>query len=108
MSEESLSPFKESGEVKTDLYCHNCSRNFVALLDYRIDGNHKIECPHCRHIHYRVIKDGVVSGDRFDSDFGGSFDVEKRRIWKSKDCVLPCETSAAGMFIRQSWLRRES
>jgi len=108
MSGESLDFHKEEGEIKTDLYCHSCSRNFVALLDYRLDGNHKIECPHCRHTHYRVIKDGVVTGERFDRDAGGTFDVTKRRIWKSSDNVLQCETTAASMFIRRSWLNRES
>lgn len=107
-NDESLDPFKEDGLVKTDLYCHECNHNFIAMLDYDIDGNHVVECPHCRHEHCRVIKDGIVTGDRFDSRCGGKFNVENRRIWKSSDDVLQVQTSAAGMFIRQSWLRKSS
>jgi DNA-directed RNA polymerase subunit RPC12/RpoP len=105
--DESVNPHKHDGLVKTDMHCHNCSKSFIAQLDYRIDGNQRIECPHCRHIHFRVIKDGIVTGERYSSDAGGIFDVEKRRIWKAKDDVLQVQTSSAGMFIRQSWLNKE-
>lgn len=33
--------------VRTDMYCHECTRNFVTRLDLRLDGNHVIHCPHC-------------------------------------------------------------
>lgn len=106
--EESLNPHQHSGLVKTDLDCHECGKNFIAQLDFNLDGNHIIECPHCRHEHCRVIKNGIVTGERFDSKNGGRFDVMKRRIWKSTDDVLQASTSSIGMFIRQSWLDKSS
>ena len=53
--------------VRTDLHCHQCSKSFVAQLDFSVDGNHIIECPYCLHEHCRTIKDGIVTGDRWDS-----------------------------------------
>jgi hypothetical protein len=106
MTEDSLDQHQHSGLIKTDLDCHACSKNFVAQLDYDVDGNHIIECPHCRHEHCRVIKNGVVTDDRFDSKNGDRFVVQERRIWKSSDNVLQVKTSSAANFIRQSWLNK--
>jgi len=44
------------GEQRTVFQCTECNKGIVALLDYDIDGNHVIECPHCGHEHCRVIK----------------------------------------------------
>lgn len=54
----------------TDLFCHDCGNNFTAELDMDINGNHEIECPHCGHIHYRVVEDGRVTGQRYRSSMG--------------------------------------
>lgn len=108
MEERSHNPHQHDGLVKTDLHCHNCGNCFIAQLDFDLDGNHKIECPHCRHLHYRVIKNGIITEERFGSDNGRTYDVVKRRIWKSKDSVLQMQTSSASFFIRQAWLDKES
>jgi len=39
-------------------------------LDFEIDGNHVLECPECGHEHCRVITDGKITGDRWDSRNG--------------------------------------
>lgn len=51
----------------TRLYCHECDGKFTVRLDYGLNGNHKITCPKCGHIHYRVIENGKVTGDRYRS-----------------------------------------
>ena len=104
MTEESLNPHQHEGLVKTDLDCHECSHNFIAMLDYSMDGNHVIECPHCRHEHCRVITNGIVTSDRFDGRNDKKYIIQERRIWKSSDDVLQASTSSVGMFIRQAWL----
>lgn len=55
---------------KTDMYCHECKNDFLAELDYGLNGNHEIVCPHCKHIHYRVIEDGEVTSERYKSSMG--------------------------------------
>lgn len=89
------------GPVRTDMNCTNCSKNFIAELDHSIDGNHIVECPHCGHEHCRVIKDGVISGERWDSKTQ-RVDVDKRCVWKHN--ALAMQTSTASAFIRRSWL----
>jgi DNA-directed RNA polymerase subunit RPC12/RpoP len=92
------------GLTKTDMWCHACSKNFRASLDYSLEGNHDIECPHCGHHHYRFIKGGVVTGERYSADANTHF-VEKRYVWKSE--TQPITTSVASAFIRDRWLNRE-
>ena len=97
-------PLVHDGPVRTDLYCHACGKNFIAELDYSLDGQHEIWCPHCQHIHYRIIEAGKVTGERHDSDDHGSRNHLPLRIWKHD--VLPVQTSSASDFIRQKWLAR--
>jgi hypothetical protein len=88
------------GMVRTDMYCHNCGKNFIARLDFGLDGNHKIECL-CGHIHYRVIKAGVVTGERYDQDLRTHV-VERRSVWRCDS--QPIITSTASAFIRDRFL----
>jgi DNA-directed RNA polymerase subunit RPC12/RpoP len=88
-------------KIRTDILCTECSVIFIAQLDFSIDGNHIVECPHCGHEHCRVIKDGKVTGDRW-STRDQRVEVEKKHIWKSDS--LPMITNTAGEFLRQRWL----
>jgi|SRR5688572_19169300 DNA-directed RNA polymerase subunit RPC12/RpoP len=98
---------KFDGEERTSMDCHNCNKNFVALLDYSIVGNHTIECPHCGHEHCRVIEGGRVTQERWDSKYGGDKDkdaIKARKVWKSN--VLKAETNSASEFIRARWYEK--
>lgn len=94
---------KHTGRVRTDLYCTECNKGFIAELDYDIDGNHVVECPHCGHEHCRVITGGRVTGDRWSSR-AQRVDVDIRRVWKHD--VLQMQTATASAFIRQLWLEK--
>lgn len=89
--------------TRTDMYCTECHRNFIARLDMSLDGNHVVECPHCGHEHCRVIRNGTVTGDRWDSRMQ-RIDVDRRSVWKSDS--QPVVTSTASAFIRDRWLNR--
>jgi len=93
------------GVKRTDIHCSNCSKEFVAELDYSIDGNHVILCPHCYHEHCRVIKKGAITSDRWDSR-NDRVDVSKVNVWKST--VIQATTSTAAAFIRDRWLEKVS
>lgn len=84
------------------MHCHACNKNFVASLDYSLTGNHQVECPHCGHLHFRQIKNGMVTGERWGSD-PNTHVVQKRHVWKSQ--TAPMMTSMAHAFIRDRWLR---
>lgn len=94
---------KRKDMVRTDMYCHHCDKNFIAKLDHSLDGNHQICCPHCNHTHFRLIKDGVVTGDRWDSEYVTHV-VPKRSTWTHDS--QPIITNSAAAFIRNAWLER--
>lgn len=94
-------------ETKTVLDCHECHKQFVALLDYTVNGNHVIECAHCGHEHCRVIEGGRITGERWSSRHGDdrARDARRpRRVWKAD--ALPARTSSAAEFIRERWFDR--
>jgi DNA-directed RNA polymerase subunit RPC12/RpoP len=90
------------GRVRTDMYCTECSKNFLATLDFDLDGNHSIICPHCGHEHQRVIKKGKVTSDRWGSVHGTPFKAQTQKLWRSDN--LKAQTSSASEFLREKWL----
>lgn len=93
----------ENKAVRTDMYCHDCGKNFVAVIDFSLDGNHEIHCPWCAHKHFRVVEKGIVTGERYSSDHE-THTVGRRQVWKS--ACQPIMTSTASAFIRDLWLNR--
>ena len=93
--------FKETGKIRTDMNCTACGKVFIAELDYDIDGQHVVECPYCGHEHCRIIKGGIITGDRWDSRSTAPR-VDVRRIWKHD--VLQMKTTVACEFLREKWL----
>ncbi len=87
--------------IRTDMWCHNCERNFVARIDLRLDGNHVILCPHCKHQHCRVVQNGVVTGDRWDSRME-SWDVAPRDVSKAEPVHVG---GSVAPFLRQAWMK---
>lgn len=99
------SPLEGGGLQRTEMYCHNCKKNFVAELDFDINGKHVVECAHCGHEHCRTIKDGKVTDDRWDGrNDSSTIRVSKRSVWKST--VIQAKTSTVSAFIRERWLNR--
>lgn len=86
-----------------DLDCHACNKLFVAQLDHSVNGNHIVICPHCGHQHCRVIVDGKITSERWDSSFE-TVNVSPRCVWTSDN--IPLVTSTAALFIRDRWLNR--
>lgn len=99
--ETSTDPEVHHGPVKTSMRCTECSKGFVAELDFDIEGNHIIECPWCAHEHCRKIEKGRITEDRWTSH-PHTERVPQRRMWKSS--VIQAETGSAADFIRRRWL----
>jgi hypothetical protein len=55
---------KKNGKVLHEFNCSNCSGYITVKLDEDLNGAHCVVCPSCKHEHYRIIKDGVISEDR--------------------------------------------
>lgn len=99
-----MTHLKEIGEKRTDMDCHACSKTFVALIDYDINGNHVINCPHCGHEHCRVINDGEITNERWEGRNDVPPAARPRRIWKNANNTA--ETLSASHFLRSKWLNR--
>ena len=55
----------ERCKSKQEIHCHGCNRYVQFTLDLGLDGNHVLDCPNCGHEHCRVVKDGVITGERW-------------------------------------------
>jgi len=51
---------------KHEFYCSSCSKYFDVKLNMSLNGNHRVHCPNCGHIHFRLIEGGKITGTRFN------------------------------------------
>ena len=51
---------------RQEISCHNCQKHVQFDLDMELNGNHILRCPNCNHEHCRVVKDGIITDDRWD------------------------------------------
>lgn len=65
---------------KQEIYCHNCNRYVQFPMDLSLNGNHVLLCPNCKHEHCRVVKDGVITGERWDQRNGDTYRISPRVI----------------------------
>lgn len=93
------------GKVRTDMHCTNCSKKFLAKIDFDVDGNHEIVCPMCGHSHYRVIEKGKITSDRWDSASDTSIKDQTQKLWTDDSRKL--QTSSVSQFLRERWLNLE-
>lgn len=106
MSKDGYAPLEGGGRQRTDMHCHACSKNFIAELDFDINGDHVVECPHCGHEHWRKIENGKITEARWGSDArpANAIRVSKNSVWKSS--VIQAQSSTVSAFIRERWLNR--
>lgn len=46
-------------------YCENgCQKYVLVNMDLKLEGEHVMVCPSCKHHHYRFIRNGEITGDR--------------------------------------------
>lgn len=86
--------------MRTDLFCTECNKTFIANLDLAIEGNHVIHCPYCDHIHYRKIEAGKVTSDRWDSKT--KIKIEGVKTWKHSTLNIKTQTTCS--FLKEKWL----
>lgn len=51
--------------VLFQFHCTECSKYFNFKLNTSLDGNYRIHCPNCGHIHYRKLSNGEITDARF-------------------------------------------
>lgn len=67
--------FKQKGKKeplprieKQELHCHRCDRYVQFEIDVNMDGRHVLNCPNCGHEHWRIVKNGIITSDRWGQD----------------------------------------
>jgi len=51
--------------IEIEFWCGMCQHYIYVKLNTGLDGNHIIVCPICDHRHYRLVKNGIITADRF-------------------------------------------
>ncbi|NIV32291.1 MAG: hypothetical protein GWN58_23470 [Anaerolineae bacterium] len=93
---------ENSGRVMCDFWCHECSGYTYFKLNTALDGNHVVICanPDCKHKHYRYVKDGKITDDRFYEGKDIAEEIEPMPSAYSK------EARPMGLIAR--WRQREA
>lgn len=51
---------------KFEFYCSGgCGKYFDFVLNTSLNGNYRIHCPNCNHVHFREVKNGRITDTRF-------------------------------------------
>jgi hypothetical protein len=53
---------------KKEFYCPECHKYFDIMLNIALNGNYRIHCPSCNHVHYRAVINGLITERRFTND----------------------------------------
>ena len=61
---EPKAPQKERQEI----HCHDCNNYVQFDIDMGLDGQHVLDCPRCGHKHYRVVRNGKITAERWGRD----------------------------------------
>jgi len=76
--------------VKFEFQCPvsggGCGKFFDFILNTSLNGGYRIHCPNCGHVHYRTVKGGVITEDRFTNT------PNKDSIFLYED-ILPMKSS---------------
>lgn len=97
--------------ITHEFYCH-CGKYFDVKLNMSLNGNHRIHCPDCGHIHYRKIENGQITGDRFTENLDSPL-VDDLYPMKAacrdfqKEIHDDCAETEAG-FMKRLWKEKFS
>ena len=65
---------------RQELHCHECDKYVQFNFDMSLNGNHVLKCPNCGHEHCRVVKNGIITSDRWDQRNGAAIYVSTTTI----------------------------
>jgi phage terminase large subunit GpA-like protein len=66
---------QEAQRERQELHCHACDQYVQFTMDMSLNGNHVLNCPNCGHEHCRVVRNGIITEDRWDSRNGPAIQV---------------------------------
>lgn len=98
-----MKKFKGSKIERQELHCHNCDKYVQFDIDLSLNGNHILNCPNCGHEHCRVVKNGIITDDRWDSR--NSADGYMHQVQNITYTSASYSTSSTSYFMYSSWLQ---
>ena len=98
---------------RQELWCHNCDNYVQFDVDMELNGNHVLNCPNCGHEHCRVVKDGIITDDRWDQRNGNTFVVTGNITATATSATYTIvstgtTTGTSAMFYASAWLNTVS
>ena len=102
---------------KIEFYCDKsgggCGKYFDVKLNVNLDGNYRVHCPNCGHVHYRLVRKGEITDTRFDNRSDHVLLYEDLKPMKAscrdfqKETALETLGNESGeAFMRRLWLDR--
>jgi hypothetical protein len=93
---------------RQELHCHGCNGYVQFDIDVELDGNHVLHCPRCGHEHCRVVRDGVITGIRWDVRHGPTYQVSTGNVTYTTastwDSCTDQGTAQTGNYLYVSWM----
>lgn len=66
--------------------CTECGKYFDVKLNTSLNGNYRIHCPNCGHVHYRALVNGEITESRFTDDKNRDSEILIEDIRPMKAC----------------------
>ena len=60
-------------KIKVEFLCTECHKYFDFKLNIELNGNIRVHCPNCGHIHFRKILNGEITDTRFTENHESIF-----------------------------------
>lgn len=90
---------------RQELQCTNCGRFVRFDMDFGLDGNHEIACPECYHIHYRVVRNGLITEERWRSSAGPTYYATNIASSASSYIITAsATTTGTSFYLYDAWL----
>lgn len=94
-----------------ELHCHNCN-NYVQFDLNMQNGQHVLRCPYCGHKHFRIIRNGKITAERWGQDLSQNiptFHVSSASTtYTQTSAYNSTVTVAIDVFIQGAWLNTTS
>lgn len=101
---------KEAKIERQEIYCHACGQYVQFDIDLSLNGNHTLECPNCGHEHYRVVRNGKITEDRWQNS-GAVYSIPTATItytatstYSTYNSVSTGATDGTSAYFYDSWI----
>lgn len=90
---------------KQELHCHECDKYVQFEIDVSLNGNHVITCPNCKHEHCRVVKDGIITSERWDQRNAVNFYISAAATTYTTLSITSttASTTSASLYLSGLW-----